>query len=376
MIAASTAIAATAPAQGRIVRVPAASRAEVYVPAGRFAMGLAEGDAESILTECTLATAEEDCGLLFEALLPRLARRTVHVDAFYIDRTEVTVAAYKACVRAGACTLDPLVGGVPGYLRDDLPMVQVTWPEAADYCRWRGARLPTEAEWERAARGDDQRVWPWGNAVRPDDYNHGRPPDEVERQLDRFHNGLARYPFGVTDDTDGHAYAAPPGSYRWGAGPYGTLDQAGNVAEWVADRWTEQGYVGLSAIDPHRETADGPGPVHHVVRGGSWAQAAYLGRVDVRDPYNGALYDDATRTAYIGFRCARSPGARAFPGNPRALTLVAARHLAPASRRVLSRPRSCAARSSPPPSSSPLPSSGASRRRASAARPPPTAPAA
>ncbi|MCE9579300.1 MAG: formylglycine-generating enzyme family protein [Deltaproteobacteria bacterium] len=307
IVAATLAITATALAQGRIVRVPAPGRAEVFVPAGNFEMGLADGDADSVLTECSLATAEEDCAALFEQQLPRLAHHPVHVDAFYIDRTEVTVAAYKACVRAGACALDPLVGGVPGYLKDELPMVQVTWPEAADYCRWRGARLPTEAEWERAARGDDRRIWPWGDGVRPDDFNHGRPPDDVERQLDRFHNGFGRYPFGVTDDSDGAAYAAPPGSYRWGAGPYGTLDQAGNVAEWVADVWSEQGYDGLSAIDPRRDEPDGPGPVHHVVRGGSWAQATYLARVDVRDPYNGALYDDATRTPFIGFRCARSP---------------------------------------------------------------------
>jgi formylglycine-generating enzyme required for sulfatase activity len=290
-----------------VVRVAAPVRAEVFVPTGDFDMGLADGDADTILTECTLATAEEDCAQLLEKSLVGLAHRTVHVDAFYLDRTEVTVAAYRACVRAGACALDPLVGGVPGYLRDDLPIVQVTWPEAADYCRWRGGRLPTEAEWERAARGDDHRVWPWGGTVRPDDFNHGRPPDEVERQLDRFHNGIGQYPFGITDDTDGHAYAAPPGSYRWGAGPFGTLDQAGNVAEWVADLWSEDGYAGLSAIDPVRDVPDAPGQSRHVVRGGSWAQAGYLGRVDVRDPYNGRLYDDGTRTPFIGFRCARSP---------------------------------------------------------------------
>ena len=208
------------------------------------------------------------CTDVYAKELDAIAARPVHVDSFAIDREEVSVRDYKACVAAGACALDPLVVGAPGYVADDLPMVEVTWGEARDYCRWRGARLPTEAEWERAARGDDGRVWPWGDVPRREDFNHGKAPDEVMADLDKQSGPGSQvgaslppdYPYGLADDSDGHAYAAPPGSYRWGAGPYGTLDQAGNVAEWVADVWSAKGYAGLGADDPVRDVPDMPGP--------------------------------------------------------------------------------------------------------------------
>jgi iron(II)-dependent oxidoreductase len=298
------AVPAAAGTPGRVRRIDAAPPREVVVPGGTFTMGINPDDVDGLVSECKLSTNEQHCEDYRKELI-NLAEHRVHVGAFAIDRTEVSVRDYKACVEAGACALDPLVAGPPGYVQDDLPIVQVTWPEAHDYCAWRHERLPTEAEWERAARGDDARIWPWGEAERADDWNHGKPPDEVIRQIDLAGAHKIDYLYAYADDSDGHALAAPPGSYRWGEGPFGTLDQAGNVAEWVQDLWSEKGYLDLGNDDPVRDTPDVPGPLHHVFRGGSWAQAPYLGRADVRDPYN-EHYDDEQRTPYIGFRCARS----------------------------------------------------------------------
>ena len=307
-ILALTMLVAAVPAAagtGRIRRIEAAPSREVVVPGGTFTMGVAADDIDGLVSECRLATSEQFCEEIYRRDLTAMAARQVHVSAFAIDRKEVTVREYKACVEAGGCALDPLVWGPPGYVADDLPIVEVTWPEARDYCTWRRARLPTEAEWERAARGDDGRIWPWGDADHPDDWNHGKPPDEISRGLDLTAQHGGDYFYGLADDSDGALYATPPGTYRWGEGPFGTLDQAGNVAEWVADVWSEKGYEGLANDDPVRDIPDVPGPLHHVFRGGSWAQAPYLGRSDVRDPYN-LRYDDDVRTPYIGFRCARS----------------------------------------------------------------------
>ncbi len=305
ILAALVATPAVAGTSGRIRRVDAAPPREVVVPAGTFTMGVAPDDIDGLVSECKLATFETDCEEVYRKELINLPAHQVHVDAFAIDRKEVTAREYAQCVEAGACALDPLVAGPAGYNAPELPVVEVTWPEARDYCAWRGARLPTEAEWERAARGDDARIWPWGEAERADDWNHGKPPDEITRGLDLAGQHQVAYFYGLSDDSDGHALAAPPGSYRWGEGPFGTLDQAGNVAEWVADIWSDKGYTDLGNDDPVRDTPDVPGPMHHVFRGGSWAQAPYLGRADVRDPYN-EKYDDDQRTPYIGFRCARS----------------------------------------------------------------------
>jgi formylglycine-generating enzyme required for sulfatase activity len=305
LIAALAAAPAAAGTTGRVRRVDAAPSREVVVPGGTFVMGIAADDVDGLVSECRLATRQTKCEEEYRVQLGALAAHQVHVSTFAIDRKEVTVREYKACVEAGGCALDPLVSGPAGYTADDLPIVEVTWPEAHDYCAWRRARLPTEAEWERAARGDDGRIWPWGDADRADDWNHGKPTDEITRDLDATAlHSTGDYFYGLADDSDGSLYAAPPGAYRWGEGPFGTLDQAGNVAEWVADVWSVDGYGGLGTDDPVRDTG-APGPLHHVFRGGSWAQAPYLGRADVRDPYNDH-YDDDVRTPYIGFRCARS----------------------------------------------------------------------
>ena len=337
VVVAAGALAATASAgerSGRVVRVERAPSIEVFVPAGTFTMGVSTDEND----EGEKATAEIECKRAYDfeignhrmiqfmtpsgnpvtvcdrysEELEAMAEHQVTLGAFAIDRDEVSVTAYRACVAAGGCELDALIDGDERYLRDDGAMVNVTWLEARDFCRWRGGRLPTEAEWERAARGDDGRRWPWGFTDRPNDFNHGQPRSLQMRQIGRSLDALDL--IGDPDASDGADGVAPPGSYPWGAGPYGTRDQAGNVAEWTADvRGVSDdtlGYKGLSRINPLR---DGKDTDPRVVRGGSWRQPAFLGRTNLRDPIG--LYTDAgparlfrpqQRFSYVGFRCARS----------------------------------------------------------------------
>ncbi|HEX5807488.1 MAG TPA: SUMF1/EgtB/PvdO family nonheme iron enzyme, partial [Anaerolineales bacterium] len=177
-----------------------------------------------------------------------MGTNTVALDAFWIDKTEVTNLMYARCVEAGACdpprssrsnTRDPYFGN-PEF--DTYPVVYVSWEDANQYCTWAGGRLPTEAEWEKAARGTDARQYPWGN----------------EEPTGIF--GLLNYQAQDTTQT---------GTYPDGASPYGALDMAGNVSEWVAD-WLSQDYYN----NPPAANPLGPGSgEYRVWRGGSWVNA-------------------------------------------------------------------------------------------------------
>jgi formylglycine-generating enzyme required for sulfatase activity len=307
---------------GRIVRVERVDD-ELLVPAGRFTMGISSepDELETLAEACRQAMppVPKSWGDVCREWIREVTQqeqREVFLDAFWIDRTEVTAAAYRACIEAGACPLEPLFAGDERHLAPELPMVNVTWQDAQTFCKWKGKRLPTEAEWEKAARGTDGRIWPWGNAERPDDFNHGQIidltmqtlRDEMYRQL---RADLTEW-IGIPDQSDGFANAAPPGSFAWGEGPYGTVDQAGNVAEWVADVWSRKGYQDLPHTNPMRDvSADTAG--QHVIRGGSWRHPATQGRVDLRDPIMAEL-SASSRFAHVGFRCARgdTPAAGAW----------------------------------------------------------------
>jgi formylglycine-generating enzyme required for sulfatase activity len=316
-----------AESRGRVVRIESARRVSVYVPAGRFMMGVDEAVAGYARTQCqsTFPARFQNprtgqnidfCDDYFDDMIA-MAPREVYVDAFWVDRDEVTVHDYRACVAAGACNLDPLVAGDDRYIRDDWPMVNITWDESQDYCRWRGGRLPTEAEWERAARGDNKNAtWPWGEFEQPKDFNHGQPRSPAMREIDRTQAQLPVQMFGDPDDSDGAAVLAPPGSYSWGEGPYGTRDQAGNVAEWTADAYVgehdKRGYDGLGSINPFREgLANEP----RVVRGGSWRQPTFIAKSNLRDPF-ASLYLRNGRFSHVGFRCARSARVPHDTGTP------------------------------------------------------------
>ncbi|HEU4727608.1 MAG TPA: formylglycine-generating enzyme family protein [Kofleriaceae bacterium] len=310
-------------APGRVKRVVAPQRTEVFVPGGKFQMGVDEDASMAAVQQCELAYPAVTgthpttgkpigfCSVDYEADLAHMRPRSVYLDAFAIDRDEVSVADYRRCVVAGGCDLDALISGDERYIHDDWPLVNVTWLEAQDYCRWRGGRLPTEAEWERAARGDDpEATWPWGSVERPHDFNHGQPRAEARREIARPQLMLVPSPLlGDPDDSDGTVLIAPAGKYVWGEGPYGTRDQAGNVAEWTADAYVHEdnakGYDNLATSNPVREPKPGELTPVRVVRGGSWRQPTFVAHANLRDPFN-RLYQQNLRFSHIGFRCART----------------------------------------------------------------------
>jgi formylglycine-generating enzyme required for sulfatase activity len=170
-----------------------------------------------------------------------------------------------------------------------LPITSVTWGEAAAYCAWRGARLPSEAEWERAARGTQGRVWPWGNEPRTDADNHGRFTRAAD--LEGSIVALVR-----PDERDGFALLAPVGSFPHGASLEGVLDLAGNAMEWTADYYGQDPPQKARSVNP-RGPAVG---ALRSLRGGSWRLPPLFTRAAARD---GAPPE--TRSPEIGFRCAR-----------------------------------------------------------------------
>jgi formylglycine-generating enzyme required for sulfatase activity len=306
--------------QGRVVRVEREPSRTVPVEGGTFTMGLSPDDRDTLQSACQLLHGDQRSQVAFingnglgyceefGGMMSLMLEREVSVDAFEIDRHEVTIEDYRACVLAGSCGIDPLIDGDERYNADGLPLVNVTWPEAKTYCAWRGGRLPTEAEWEKAARGEDARRWPWGDIERPDDWNHGALPPEATVAVDDMAgrntivNGRINFTdFADPDDSDGYRYAAPPGSFLWDEGAYGTHDLAGNVAEWVLDEYTLEGYDGLSTSNPARNP-DGGADVARVVRGGSWRDPMLYGQSFARSAMNRFINGDQ-RHPHIGFRC-------------------------------------------------------------------------
>jgi len=240
---------------------------QVRIPEGTFRMG----------------------GLDVHAAPDEMPAHDVTLHAFWMDQLEVTNAMYALCVQARVC--DP-----PQSLKSqrrtnyfnapefkDYPVVYVTWAQASLYCEWARRRLPTEAEWERAARGDDFRTFPWGE--------------------DQPDGTLANFNFLVKD-------TSRVGTYPSGASPFGVLDLAGNVAEWTRDFYDYDYYQTAETLDP-------AGPLtssnfNRVVRGGSLGDAEVNIRVSKRSSVLGSNLDAVPRSsAYlgdfsprIGFRCA------------------------------------------------------------------------
>jgi formylglycine-generating enzyme required for sulfatase activity len=229
----------------------------VYVPAGEFLMGASSSDSQA-------ASVEKP-------------QHTVHLDSFWIDKYEVTNALYKKCVDAGRCSRP---GETKSYTRspyygnssyDNYPVIYVLWNDATAYCAWAGKRLPTEAEWEKAARGTDARTYPWGN-----NWDGTR--------------------LNSWDSTPRPGDTTAVGSYPSGASPYGALDMAGNVWEWVAD-WYGDNYYASSPRNNPKGPSSGQ---YRVLRGGSWGN----GQFNVRASYRDGDFPDY-RNDYVGLRCAQ-----------------------------------------------------------------------
>ena len=236
----------------------------VYVPSGEFQMGSENGDS-------------------FEQPV-----HTVALDGFWIDQTEVTNDQYRDCVEAGECDA-PLTcdWGGPTYAngsKADHPVVCVDWPDAEAYCEWAGGRLPTEAEWEYAARGPDANIYPWGA-----DFNCARGNFDDETEIDDY-----VVPGGA--GCDGYNETAPVGSFPQGTSWCGALDMAGNVWEWAWDWYDEEYY----ATSPLRDPQGPSSGTIRIVRGGSWDVGPNFPRGALRV---GGSPDDSGND--LGFRCAR-----------------------------------------------------------------------
>lgn len=267
---------------GGLVALRAPASTMVLVPRSTFVMGSTPLDVIDAAIECGPGAFGERCK--DTAFANEMPQRRVTLSAFWLDRTEVTVADYQHCVQLGRCRPVPFEDGARRYARPELPMSMVTWDDARTYCEARGARLPTEAEFERAARGVGARRYPWGNLYNSHAANHGRI-------------GIAN-----TDDGDGFEEAAPVGSFPSGRTAEGFLDLAGNVAEWVHDRYFPS-YPPGEATDPRGPDASAAGSTR-VVRGGHYQTAAPWLRGAARVPA-----DPQIRRPYVGFRCARSAAA-------------------------------------------------------------------
>ncbi len=265
------------------------SASMVLVPAGEFLMGTPESSG---------------------ALSDEHPQRRILVSAFWIDRYEATNAEYLRFVEetghpAPAHRTPNLTlwrENRPAAEIHDHPVVNVSWQDAAAFCRWAGKRLPTEAEWEKAARGPDGRRYPWGNTW---DYSRANSASywvghtvefkDREEWLDFWKRGEGAR-IVASQGVKGEVLTLPVGSFPDGTSPYGLHDMAGNVSEWVADYYNPYYYVRAPLSDP-------PGPPPTILkslRGGSWLKPASGMRSAYRD-----YGEPDSRMTGVGFRCAR-----------------------------------------------------------------------
>lgn len=253
---------------------PATDR--VGITEGTFVMGSTPEEILDVLAACEAMLGKKCLERIFA---DEYAPHSVYLDPFSIDRREVTVARYERCVAAGICAAPQLEAGGGRFDHPNFPVTMVSWNEATQYCAWIGGALPTEAQWERAARGLSARTFAWGNVFNRFLTNGGR--DSLV--------GVVPY-----EDKDGFLELAPVGSFPEGRTPDKIDDLAGNVEEWVRDLYAPE-YPPADMANP-----EGPGVGdERVVRGGSYVSGKMFLRAASRD---GALPSE--RRTFRGFRCA------------------------------------------------------------------------
>jgi len=279
------------PRKGDIWVNPLDGMEMVYVAAGEFVMGTSADEIRAWLMKHTMDE--------YAWFAPEAPRHRVHLDGYWIGRTEVTNAQYLRFVRA---TGHPAPehwwrGRIPAAL-EDFPVVFLDWEGAQAYCEWTGGRLPTEPEWEKAARGGDGRMFPWAGQW------DKRRCRNFELIGGRMYSSRRRNETAFMEWTGAHDElregATLVGSYAAGASPYGCLDMAGNVWEWCADWYHARAYErhAQGQLTPPRAGPSGT----RVIRGGGFTEAhprtfrcAYR---DHREPWS--------RELALGFRCARA----------------------------------------------------------------------
>jgi formylglycine-generating enzyme required for sulfatase activity len=227
----------------------------VFIPAGEFFMGSNDGsyDAKPV--------------------------RKVYLDGYSIDKYEVTFAQFYQFIGLTGHRKPRLAGYLSASVTEDIPLfiqalnpvVGVSWDDAVEYCQWKGKRLPSEAEWEKAAKGTDKRKWPWGN-----------------EEQSKYANLLG---------DDGARYTAPVNQFKRDVSPYGVYDLAGNAMEWVADWFNQDSYRILPVSNP-QGVSEGES---RVIRGASWNDSIKRAQTSIRFK----MYPEY-RDVTIGFRCAKS----------------------------------------------------------------------
>lgn len=226
----------------------------VFIPAGEFTMG---------------ENTHYDWTFLLAFNIYDGPEHTVYLDDYYIDKNEVTNEQYRKFVEETGRRM-PRCWNDVRFNQPDQPVNGVTWEDAVAYATWAGKRLPTEAEWEKAARGTDGRLWPWGNTF-------------DKEKCNAWESGIRR--------------TTPLGSYEDGKSPYGCYNMAGNVWEWCADYYDQNYYY----VSPEKNPKGPDSGQQKVIRGGGFLYFGHYTRCAAR--YRVPWY---AASPQIGFRCVKS----------------------------------------------------------------------
>ncbi len=249
---------------------------QVYIPAGEFLMGSNDAEAPTTITDW------HD--------YPEIPQHAIYLDGYWFDKYEVTNGQYALCVEAGGCEPLPSFSSEtrPSYYDNpeysNYPVIWVNWYMAQAYCQWSGRRLPSEAEWEKAARGTGGNKYPWGNDFLTDPLANERA-NWCDKNCPRT--------FAISGWNDGYADTAPVGSYPAGASPYGVMDMSGNVWEWTTT------IISLYPYDPYDGREDQEVVADRIWRGGPYSNGMWYLRATVRH-FSPQWYWNLN----LGFRCA------------------------------------------------------------------------